>query len=87
MARLKEFSADSKAAARKPKDSISSVVVLQTDSSSSMIETRFVATANLQLTQDIGRWARNLSGIGWILHPKKDNAGNAFVYEGFSEGP
>src|SRR5580704_10135964 len=79
----RNFSADSKAAARKPNDAMSRVVVLRTDSSSSMTEIKFFATMNppvdpsyLQMDQEsIGHW--------WILRPGKDNAGNAFVYQGF----
>src|SRR5690348_14733284 len=65
--RLPEFrniSADSKATARKPNDSMSRVVVLRTDSSSSMTEIKFLATLDLLWTQATFKWTRNLLGIG-----------------------
>src|ERR1700751_4992503 len=79
----RKFSANSKAAARKPKDSMRRVVVLRTDSSSSMTEIKFFATMHPPMdpsslnvdTESIGRW--------WIWRPRKDHAGNAFVYQGF----
>src|SRR4029077_14040794 len=76
----RKVSADSKAAALKPNDSMSRVVVLRTDSSSSMTEIKFFATMDppmgpsyLQMDEEsIGHW--------WILRPTKRNTGNAFVY-------
>src|SRR5215469_5516697 len=68
---LRKFSAESNAAARKPNDSISRVVVLRTDSSSSMTEIKFLATLDLQWTQAIYKWTRNLLGIGGFCVPER----------------
>src|SRR5215472_909474 len=67
----RNISADSKAAVRKPKDSIRRVVVLRTDSSSSMTEIKFFATMDLQWTQGIYKCARNLLGIGGFCVPER----------------
>src|SRR6266576_5548959 len=67
----RKFSADSKAAARKPNDSMSRVRVLRTDSSSSMTEIKFLATLDLQWTQAIYKWTRNLLGIGGFCVPER----------------
>ena len=80
---LRKFSADSNAAARKPKDSMSRVVVLRTDSSSSMIEIKFFATVHPPMDPSYLEMDKESIGRWWILRPRKDNAGNAFVYEGF----
>src|SRR5215469_8310090 len=68
---LRKFSAESNAAARKPNDSISRVVVLRTDSSSSMTEIKFLATLDLQWTQAIYKCTRNLLGIGGFCVPER----------------
>src|SRR6516164_3897578 len=68
---LRKFSAESNAAARKPNDSMSRVVVLRTDSSSSMTEIKFLATLDLQWTQAIYKWTRNLLGIGGFCFPER----------------
>src|ERR1700751_2783146 len=80
---LRKFSADSKAAARKPKDSMSSAVVLRTDSSSSTTETRFLATLNPPMSSSYSRKAKESIERWWILRLRKYDAGNAFVYQGF----
>src|SRR5215469_18217269 len=67
----RKVSADSKAAARKPNDSMSRVVVLRTDSSSSMTEMKFPVTLDLQWTQAIYKWTRNLLGIGGFCVPER----------------
>src|SRR5262252_2661541 len=67
----RKLSADSKAAARKPNDSMSREVVLRTDSSSSMTEIKFLATLDLQWTQAIYKWTRNLLGIGGFCVPER----------------
>src|SRR6516164_11816950 len=68
---LRKFSAESNAAARKPNDSMSRVVVLRTDSSSSMTGINFLATLDLQWTQAIYKWTRNLLGIGGFCVPER----------------
>jgi hypothetical protein len=80
---LRKFSADSKAAAGKPKDSMSSAVVLRTASSSSTIETKFLATLNSPMSPSYSRREKESIERWWILRLRKYDAGNAFVYEGF----
>src|SRR6266436_5976790 len=79
---VRKFSADSKAAARKPNDSMSRVVVLRTDSSSSMTEIKFFATLDPPVDPSYLQMDKESIGHWWILRPRKDNAGNAFVYQG-----
>src|SRR5258708_29889891 len=61
---LRKPSADSNAAARKPKDSMSSVVVLRTDSSSSTTEIRFLATLDSPMKLKVPSEGE---GIYWAL--------------------
>src|SRR5580700_10853573 len=68
---LRKVSADSKAAARKPKDSMSSVVVLRTDSSSSTTEIRFSVTLNSSLTSRYSQRKKESIGRWWIRVLKK----------------
>src|SRR5258706_388169 len=80
---LRNISPDSKAAARKPNDSMSRVVVLRTDSSSSMIEIKFFATMHPPVDPTYPQMDKESIGHWWILRNRRDNAGNAFVYQGF----
>src|ERR1700739_3646378 len=83
---LRKASADSKAAARKPKDSMSRVVVLSMDSFLSPIEIRFRVTSNCLRERKV---FSDGEGINWALVDRasqKGDAGNAFVYEAFLEG-
>jgi hypothetical protein len=61
---LRKLSADSKAAARRPNDSMSSLVVLRMDSSSSTIEMRAAAIGNSPHVETITKASINLLGIG-----------------------
>src|SRR5882762_6303362 len=71
---LRKLSADSKAAARKPKDSMSSVVVLRTDSSSSTTEIRFFVTLNSPLNKVFPERERIYWALVDLGH-KKDDSG------------
>src|SRR5580704_8149493 len=81
----RKFSADSKAAARKPKDSMSRAVVLRTASSSSMTEIKFFATRNPPVDPSYRQMDKESIGHWWILRPRKGNTCNAFVYYGFGK--
>ena len=81
---LRKASADSNAAARKPKDSISSFVVLRTDSSSSTTEIRLLATLNAPSNSKYSSVKKDSIGPWWICGHRKENAYNAFVYDAFS---
>src|SRR6516225_3719224 len=80
---LRKLSADSKPAARKPNDSMSREVVLRTDSSSSMTEIKFFATMGPPVDPSYLQMHKESIGHWWILRPRKDNAGNALVYQGW----
>src|SRR5260370_6843898 len=72
---VRKLSADSNVAARKPKDSMSNVVALRTDSSSSTTEIRFFVTLELPTGQKVFQEGE---GIYWgLVHlgPKKADSG------------
>src|SRR6516162_7830321 len=79
----RKFSADSKAATRKPNDSMSRVVVLRTDTSSSITEIKFFTTMDPPVDPSYLQMEKESIGHWWILRLRKDNAGNAFVYQRF----
>src|ERR1700733_8553401 len=81
----RNVSADSKAAARKPKDSMSSVVVLRTDSSSSTTEIRFSVTLNSSLSSRYSQ--REKESIGrWSIYVLKRMMRVSFRLRGFFRG-
>src|SRR5215469_3025482 len=64
---VRNISADSKAAARKPKDSIRRVVVLRMDSSSSMTEIKFFPTMDPPLDPSYLQMHKESIVHWWIL--------------------
>src|SRR4029077_8754671 len=72
---FRKVSADSKAAARKPKDSMSSVVVLRTDSSSSTTEIRFFVTLDSLTGQKVFQEGERIYWALVDLGPKKGDLG------------
>src|SRR5438105_18436 len=68
---LRKLSADSNVAARKPKDSMSNVVVLRTDSSSSTTEIRFFVTLDSPLDKRYSQREKESIGRWYVGIPKK----------------
>src|SRR5579862_1605883 len=83
---LRKLSADSKSNARKPKDSMSSFVVLRTDSSSSITEMRFFVTLKPLIEFKVFQASNR---IYWALVDpghKKDDAGKLSLTRLFATG-
>src|SRR5271165_3870693 len=82
---FRKSSADSKAAARKPKDSMRNVVVLRMDSSSSTTEIRPLVIGTPHCPQAIPGRKRNQLDVG-ISGVSKSSMRISFRLSGFSPG-